>query len=111
MKEFIVNTFEAELYDSSHSNIKKRVLFNGNEFASNITQIAYTKLELGNVVKSHLHQTMEEVFFIVDGTCEFIIDKKIIIANKDSVIRVPANVYHSLRAITECCFYYFGVAI
>ena len=97
--------------NAKHADVLKKVCFEGNDFSSNITQVAYTELKQGVEVAAHSHITMEEVFCIINGVCEFKIQGEKIVAGKQSVIRIPANQIHSLYAISDCKFFYFGVSI
>ena len=89
----------------------KKVFFIGEEFVSNITQVAYTELNKGVEVVNHTHNSMEEVFFLLEGVCEFNIQGASILAEKQSIIRIPINQEHSIRAISDCKLFYFGVSI
>ena len=97
--------------NANHNGILKKVCFFGEEFISNITQVAYTELKEGIEVNTHTHTSMEEVFFLIEGICEFKIQGESILAEKQSIIRIPVNKEHSLRAISDCKFFYFGVSI
>lgn len=97
--------------NANHADVLKKVCFEGNEFSSNITQVAYTELNQGSEVDFHSHITMEEVFFLIEGVCEFNFQDEKILASKHSIIRVPANQMHSMHAISDCKFFYFGVSI
>jgi mannose-6-phosphate isomerase-like protein (cupin superfamily) len=54
---------------------------------------------------------MEEVFFVIDGICEFNIQGKLLLAKKESTVLIPANTEHSIKAITNCNLLYFGISI
>ena len=97
--------------NANHNGIFKKVCFVGEEFISNITQVSYTELKEGIEVNTHTHTSMEEVFFLIEGICEFKIQGESILAEKQSIIRIPVNQEHSLRAISDCKFFYFGVSI
>lgn len=111
MEDYLKNFSDTDWIDANHIFVKKKVFFEGNVFESNITQVAYTELNKHIEIPSHIHETMEEVFFLFDGICEFSIQSKTFNATKDSIIRIPANTEHSLKAITNCKFFYFGVSI
>ena len=111
MQDLIKNLANLNWTDTNHSGILKKVFFVGEEFVSNITQVAYTELNKGVEVFSHAHDSMEEVFFLLDGVCEFNIQGDSILAEKQSIIRVPINQEHSIRAISDCKIFYFGVSI
>lgn len=104
------NLNELEWLDSSHSGILKKVFFKGEDFTTKITQVAYTKLERGTKIEFHKHESMEEVFFILAGSCEFKIGESVYLLKDDSIIRVPIDTFHSLHAITNCELFYFGVS-
>ena len=57
--------------NTNHRGILKKVCFGGGEFISNITQVAYTELMQGAEVGKYVHPSMEEVFFLIEGICEF----------------------------------------
>lgn len=111
MQDLIKNLANLNWTDSNHSGILKKVCFAGEEFVSNITQVAYTELNKGVEVVNHTHNSMEEVFFLLEGVCEFNIQGESILAEKQSIIRVPINQEHSIRAISDCKIFYFGVSI
>jgi quercetin dioxygenase-like cupin family protein len=111
LQDLIINLANLNWTGANHSGVLKKVCFVGDEFVSNITQIAYTELNKGVEVVNHSHNSMEEVFFLLEGVCEFNIQGVIILAEKQSIIRVPINQEHSLRAISDCKIFYFGVSI
>ena len=111
MQDLIKNLANLDWTDANHSGVLKKVFFVREEFVSNITQVAYSELNQGVEVVGHTHISMEEVFFLLEGTCEFNIQGESILAEKQSIIRIPVNKEHSLRAISDCKFFYFGVSI
>jgi len=111
VQDLIKNLANLNWTDANHSDIFKKVCFVGEEFASNITQVAYTEIKQGVEVVNHTHVSMEEVFFLLEGICEFIIQGVSILVEKKSIIRIPVNHEHSLRAISDCRLFYFGVSI
>ena len=111
MQDLIINLANLKWTGANHSGVLKKVCFVGEEFVSNITQVAYTELNKGVEVVNHTHNSMEEVFFLLEGVCEFNIQGVSILAEKQSIIRVPINQEHSLRAISDCKIFYFGVSI
>jgi quercetin dioxygenase-like cupin family protein len=110
LQDLVKNIADLDWIDANHVGVKKKVCFEGDLFTSKITQVAYSELNQGIVVTSHIHKSMEEVFFLIDGVCEFNIQGEVILAKKKSIIRIPINKEHSLRAITNCKFFYFGVS-
>lgn len=78
---------------------------------SSVTQVAYAELGEGEIVADHSHESMEEVFLVLDGECEFSLNGVLHILTKGSVIKISPNIMHNLRAISNTRLYYFGVAI
>jgi quercetin dioxygenase-like cupin family protein len=67
----IINISEIEFTTSSHPGQLKKVMFLGSEMISSITQVAYAELLAGEIIEEHLHESMEEVFLVLEGNCEF----------------------------------------
>ncbi len=104
------NISDIKFTSSSHSGHFRKVIFGGSEMASSLTQVAYTELEEGEIVAEHSHISMEEVFLVLDGECEFSLNGELHILTKGSVIKISPKTMHSLRAISNTRLYYFGVA-
>ena len=77
---------------------------------TSVTQVAYAELRAGDSVEEHYHDTMEEVFLILDGECEFSLDGVSHLLKKDSVIKIAPKIKHNLKALTDTKLYYFGVS-
>jgi mannose-6-phosphate isomerase-like protein (cupin superfamily) len=95
----------------SHASVNKKVLFRQESCKSNITQLGYTELLAGEDIGVPCHPSMEEIFFLINEINEFIIDDESILAESESVLRIPSNTNFSLKAITNCKLYYIGVSI
>lgn len=102
---------EIHFEESNHLGLLKKVIFGGSETSSSITQVAYSELNADDVVNEHSHVSMEEVFLILDGICEFYLDGVVYILGKESVIKVAPNTTHMIKALTHTKIFYFGVAI
>jgi mannose-6-phosphate isomerase-like protein (cupin superfamily) len=111
LQKFINQIADINWEVANHIGAKKKVIFSSNEFESNLTQVAYTQLVKNFEIPLHLHSTMEEVFFVIDGICEFNIQGKLLLAKKESTVLIPANTEHSIKAITNCNLLYFGISI
>ncbi len=96
---------------TAHSVGQKFILFANNEMPdSSLTQIAYGNLKAGEIVAMHLHESMEEVFFILKGDGVFFIGDEQFAVAKNSCIRIPNKILHSIKADSDMNFYYFGIA-
>lgn len=96
---------------SSHLGILKKVIFYGEEMNSSITQIAYTQLLAGEAVNEHSHDSMEEVFLVLEGNCEFVLNGISFILKEESLIRVAPKIFHKIKALSDSRLIYFGVAV
>ena len=101
---------EIEFSNSSHPGQIKKVIFHGFEMRSSVTQVAYAELRAGDIVEEHYHESMEEVFLILDGECEFSLDAVLYLLKKDDVIKIAPKIKHKLRAFQDTKLYYFGVS-
>ena len=59
---------------------------------SSVTQVAYSELLAGEFIEEHLHDSMEEVFLVLDGICEFCLDGVPQVLIKDSVIKIAPKI-------------------
>lgn len=86
---------------TTHNIGEKRVLLNGQETSTPLTQIAVTRLKAGEVVEEHLHPTMEEFFLFQKGEATMTVGKERITCSSGDFISIPTNTLHSLKAITD----------
>jgi quercetin dioxygenase-like cupin family protein len=105
-----INISEIEFTESSHLGQLKKVIFRHSEMISPVTQVAYTELLAGEVIEEHSHDSMEEVFFVLEGNCEFCLNGVPQGLTKDAVIKIAPKIRHKLKAITDTKLYYFGVS-
>jgi mannose-6-phosphate isomerase-like protein (cupin superfamily) len=110
--DFFLRSIERiDIQKTNHLFGQKKVIFNSSECHSKITQIAFAELMRDEVIQLHKHETMEEIFFLISGECIFNISNTEIQAFKSNCIKIPPNTLHSIKAISDCSFFYFGVAI
>ena len=105
-----INISEIEFTKSSHLGQLKKVIFVGSEMISSVTQVAYAELLAGEIIEEHLHDSMEEVFLVLEGNCEFCLDGVPQVLKKYSVIKIAPKIKHKLKALTDTKLYYFGVS-
>ena len=105
-----INISEIQFTKSSHPRQLKKVIFIGSEMTSAVTQVAYAELLAGEIIEEHFHDSMEEVFLVLDGNCEFCLDGVPQVLKKHSVIKIAPKIKHKLKALTETKLYYFGVS-
>lgn len=98
---------------TAHNQGEKLVFLSAYDSETAITQFAFGRLSPGEHVEEHLHPTMEECFYFIEGEGEYIIgEKKYIIKPKD-FFRIPANTKHALKVTGEetLAFVYFGITV
>lgn len=86
---------------SSHKVGQKRVLLAANESDCPITQIAITDLLAGDVVEAHIHEDMQEGFYVMSGELDIILDDDIEHCVAEDFMWVKCGTSHELRAITD----------
>lgn len=86
---------------TSHNTGLKRVLLSSNESECPITQIAVTDLQAGEVVAAHLHEDMQECFYVMSGKLEIELDGIIENCKQEDFVFVKCGTSHELRAVTE----------
>lgn len=98
---------------TAHLSGLKKVFLTNNASKSSLTQFAFGELGPGESCEEHLHPTMEEFFFFIDGSGKYSIDGEVIEIKKNTFITIPANTKHSLHSTgnEKLTFVYFGIAI
>jgi len=95
---------------TSHGEGEKRIIANADSVGEPFTQIAKTVLKKGDYVDVHIHQTMSEHFFILEGKCiVFVGDKEFPCSSVDYLF-LPAGVPHSISVLIETTMITIGVA-
>ncbi len=104
-----IETVKAE--STSHNKGLKTVLINKNEVISNLTQAAVSDLKEGTIIEPHSHETMEEFFYFQEGIAVLSTKGNTYNCKKGTFIKIPQNTNHTLKAITDISFIYWGIAI
>ncbi len=55
-------------------------------------------LKPGFALARHYHKRMTEIFYILDGSVEFVFDDERVDARPGTVINVPSNVWHEVKS-------------
>jgi quercetin dioxygenase-like cupin family protein len=97
---------------TAHGVGQKFVFLKGNDTPTTVTQVAYGTMEPGEVVELHVHPTMEEYFYFVEGAATYTIGGQFYSCTPGTFIRIPANTLHGLSTQDSGAgFFYFGVAV
>lgn len=97
---------------TTHNQGEKFVFLKNEDTPTAITQFAFGKFLPGEECALHLHPTMEECFYFVDGEGEYVVNDVTYHIRPQSFLRIPANTVHALKATGNqpLIFVYFGVA-
>ncbi len=86
---------------TSHKAGMKRVLLAANESECSITQIAITNLRAGEIAETHVHEDMQEGFYVLSGELDIVLDGKTEHCKPEDFVYVKCGISHELRAITD----------
>ena len=86
---------------TSHKAGMKRVLLAANESGCSITQIAVTDLKAGEVAAAHVHEDMQEGFYVLSGELDIALDGVVVHCYHDDFVYVKCGTSHELRAMTD----------
>ena len=96
---------------TSHHVGLKTVLLSSQETSSSLTQIAITELHKGDFVDTHVHPTMDEHYYFMEGEgLMMIVDEKYI-CKAGTYLLIPAGYRHSLQACSVMKFITIGVVL
>lgn len=97
--------------NTSHGVGEKRVIATSNDAGSFIAQIAQTKLTAGEKIEMHVHPTMNEHFFFLEGECKVNVDGKVIKCVREDYLLVPAGHHHGFEVEVDALVITVGIAI
>lgn len=86
---------------TSHAVGEKRVLLSRSESGCDLTQIAVTDLQAGEVALAHIHPDMQEGFYVLDGDLDVMLNDEVLHCHKDDFVYVESGTAHELHAITK----------
>tara|TARA_Y100000590_G_C15307600_1_gene858849 strand:- start:124 stop:438 length:315 start_codon:yes stop_codon:yes gene_type:complete len=81
----------------SHGNGNKRVFISNKDTKTKLTQFAWSKFTTNQSCEMHTHPTMDEYFFVLQGSGIYHIDNKKLNIKKGDFIRIPAGTPHQLH--------------
>ena len=86
---------------SSHKVGMKRVLLAAEESGCAITQIAFTDLRAGEVAEAHIHEDMQEGFYVMSGCLDITLDGETLHCGEEDFVWVECGKSHDLRAVSD----------
>lgn len=96
---------------TAHGVGEKYVFLKKQDVLSKLTQAAIGILRKDDDIDFHLHPTMEEFYYFIEGKGTFIIDNEYINCEQNTFVYVPNNIKHKLSTDKYIKFLYWGVAI
>lgn len=66
--------------------------------------IGSTKLNPDKITSGHKHDN-EEIYFIVSGSAEMVLDDEVFLVEAGDVVLVESNVFHQVRASAVGCYF------
>ncbi len=96
---------------TSHKAGMKRVLLAANESECPITQIAITDLRAGEVAEAHVHEDMQEGFYVLSGELDIVLEGVVEHCVAEDFVYVKCGTSHELRAISDVRVMTIGCAI
>lgn len=73
--------------------------------------MAVTRLKAGECVEEHAHDTMEEIFFVLDGEQRMSIDRHETACTENDFIHIKARTRHGLKAMSDVRLMTVGCAV
>lgn len=94
---------------TSHGVGEKRILSTHKDVDNTVTQIAHTRLRVGEKVETHVHPTMDEHFFFLGGECEVMMDGKGYRCKADDYLFIPAGHWHAIEVFSDTVMITIGL--
>lgn len=105
----IIKSEQIKKNPTAHNNgIIKNVIFD-KTLVPHILQFAFTNFRAGDEIEQHSHETMWEIFFLLNGKILIQIDGKDVELNNNDSIVVPANTFHGFKIIEDSTLLYYNV--
>jgi quercetin dioxygenase-like cupin family protein len=96
MRQSIVRAGEGKSYDWS----KDRVCVKSTlDLSSGRVTIVEDTLKPGFALARHHHKKMIEIFYVLEGSVEFVFDDERLVATVGTTLNVPPNVWHEVKSV------------
>lgn len=96
---------------TSHGTGSKKVFLSSEQLDNALTQIAFGELAAGEIVMSHVHQSMDEYFYFISGKGTYIVNGERLPLVPNVLVQIVHGLEHSLMAEEDLTFVYWGVAV
>lgn len=78
---------------------------------SNVTQVAIGILTNSDCIEFHMHSTMDEYYYFLEGKATFTIEDERFDCDPNTFVHIPNNIKHKLATNEFVKFLYWGVVI
>ena len=96
---------------TSHGVGDKRVIATQAEVGKPVSQIARTVLHANDKVEKHVHPTMDEHFFFLEGCCTVLADDCVYPCKGGDYLLVPATCAHEIVVEEETTMITIGIEV
>lgn len=96
---------------TSHGVGEKRVIATQTEVGKPVTQISRTVLHAKERVEKHVHLTMDEHFFFLEGCCTVLVEDCVYLCKGGDYLLVPATFAHEVVVEEETTMITIGIEI
>lgn len=89
--------------DAKHPGVLKKVLLSREDLdpVCGLKMVNYAEIKVGEAFALHYHESLEEVFYILDGKAEITINDETEILEKDMAVLIPRNAQHIMKNIGQ----------
>ena len=95
MKQQIVLPGEGRTYDWSKDHVTVKSTL---DLSDGRLTLVEDRLKPGFSLARHHHKKMIEIFYVLDGTVEFVFDDESVVAAPGTTLNVPPDVWHEVRS-------------
>jgi uncharacterized cupin superfamily protein len=100
--------------DPKNPGVLKKVIFNSNDFDPDcgLKMLNYAVIKPGRSFRLHYHETLEEVFYILEGKAEISINSKTSTLTPHQAVIIPRNSKHKMTNTgkTNLVYLVFGAS-
>ena len=98
---------------TAHLSGLKKVFLTNKDTDSQLTQFAHGEFAPGEICKLHAHETMDELFYFINGTGVYRVNGEEVALKPGTFLRIPAKSEHELinTGKSKLEFVYFGIAL
>ena len=75
-----------------------------------LLQFATAEFKENDVIEMHMHESMTEIFYLINGTLNLIINEEKYLINTGDTFVIPPKVKHSLKFLESTVLIYFNLS-